>query len=134
MRSAPAWRATDLSLATALKDTGRGTHRGARLSLPKLLVVAQVGLSLFLAVGAGLFAHSFSNLVSQPLGLEDQVLWVSMNPSIGGYQMGELASLYQRIVARVEAVPGVRSATVAMCGIDWAMKDANKRLKSFVAW
>ena len=114
---APAWRATDLSLATALKDSGRGTHRGARLSLSKVLVVGQVALSLFLAVGAGLFARSFTNLVSQPLGLEDQVLSVSISPSLGGYQQGELPALYERIVARVEAVPGVKSATVAMCGL-----------------
>ena len=68
---APAWRATDLSLSSALKASGRGTHQGARLSLSKLLVVAQVALSLFLAVGAGLFARSFNNLASLPLGFED---------------------------------------------------------------
>src|SRR3954466_11810207 len=55
---APAWRATDLSLTGALKASGRGTHRGAKLSLSKLLVVTQVALSLTLAVGAGLFARS----------------------------------------------------------------------------
>ena len=114
---APAWRATDLSLSSALKTSGRGTHQGARLSLSKLLVVAQVALSLFLAVGAGLFARSFNNLVSQPLGLEDQVLWVAINPNIGGYREPELPALYARILERVEALPGVRSATIAMCGV-----------------
>ena len=114
---APAWRATDLTLSAALKSGGRGTHHGARLSLSKLLVVAQVALSLFLAVGAGLFARSFNNLTSQALGLEDQVLNASINPSIGGYRMEELPALYRRIVERVEAIPGVQSATVAMCGV-----------------
>ncbi|HEX6163889.1 MAG TPA: ABC transporter permease [Vicinamibacterales bacterium] len=114
---APAWRATDLSLSTALKSTGRSTHQGARLNLSKMLVVGQVALSLFLAVGAGLFARSFNNLVSQPLGVEDQVLSVTINPNLGGYQLPELASLYQRIIERVEAIPGVQSATIAMCGV-----------------
>ena len=114
---APAWRATDLSLSTALKASGRSTHQGARLNLSKLLVVGQVALSLFLAVGAGLFARSFDNLISQPLGFEDQVLWVSFNPSLAGYKPEELASLYSRLIERVEAIPGVRSATVAMCGM-----------------
>jgi len=114
---APAWRATDLSLSTALKTSGRSTHQGAKLSLSKLLVVGQVALSLFLAVGAGLFARSFNNLVSQPLGFEEQVLWVSINPSLAGYTPEELPSLYSRIIERVEAIPGVRSATVAMCGV-----------------
>ena len=114
---APAWRATDLSLATALKSSGRSTHHGARLGLSKLLVVGQVALSLFLAVGAGLFARSFNNLVTQPLGVEDQVLSVSINPSVGGYRLEELPSLYRRIIERVEALPGVQSATIAMCGV-----------------
>ena len=114
---APAWRATDLSLSTALKSSGRGTHHGARLNLSKMLVVAQVALSLFLAVGAGLFARSFNNLVSQPLGVEESVLSVPINPSLGGYKQEELASLYQRVLDRVEAIPGVQSATIAMCSV-----------------
>jgi predicted permease len=114
---APALRATDLSLASALKVNGRGTHQGARLSLSKMLVVAQVALSLFLAVGAGLFARSFNNLISQPLGLQDQVLSVPINPSLGGYSVAELPALYARLLERIEAIPGVQSATVAMCGV-----------------
>jgi len=114
---APAWRATDLSLSAALKASGRGTHHGARLSLAKMLVVAQVALSLLLAVGAGLFLRSFGNLTSLPLGYEPKVLGAAINPSVGGYQAGELAALYQRIIERAEAIPGVESATVAMCGL-----------------
>jgi predicted permease len=114
---APAWRATDLSLSTALKASGRSTHHGARMGLSKLLVVAQVALSLFLAVGALLFARSFSNLASQPLGVEESVLSVSMSPSLGGYKPAELPALYQRVLDRVEAIPGVQSATTAMCGL-----------------
>ena len=114
---APAWRATDLSLSTALKSSGRGMPHGARLSLSKTLVVAQVALSLLLAVGAGLFARSFGNLASLPLGFEPRVLWVAISPSVGGYELPELAALYQRIIARAEALPGVESATIAMCGL-----------------
>lgn len=114
---APAWRATDLSLSSALKSTGRGTHRGARLSLAKMLVVGQVALSLSLAVGAGLFARSFNNLVTQPLGVNESVISIPINPSLGGYALGELPALYQRVLDRVEAIPGVQSATVAMCSL-----------------
>ena len=114
---APARRATELSLSSSLKASGRGTRDGARLNLSKLLVVSQVALSLFLAAGAGAFARSFNNLVSQPLGLGDRVLSASINPSLGGYQLSELPALYRRIIDRVEAVPGVQSATIAMCGL-----------------
>jgi predicted permease len=114
---APARKATDLSLSTALKASGRSTHQGARLNLAKMLVVSQVALSLFLAVGAGLFARSFSNLASQPLGVEESVLSIPINPSLGGYRPNELTGLYQRVLDRVEAIPGVQSATTAMCGL-----------------
>lgn len=114
---APAWRATDLSLSTALKSSARGTHQGAGLSLSKMLVVAQVALSLMLAVGAGLFLRSFSNLATLPLGYEPKVIWAAISPSTGGYTLEELPGLYQRIVERAEALPGVESATIAMCGL-----------------
>jgi predicted permease len=114
---APAWRATDLSLSQSLKTGGRSLHSGARMSLSKMLVVAQVALSLMLAVGAGLFARSFGNLASLPLGYESHVLWASINPNIGGYQLDELPALYRRLIDRAEALPGVESATLAMCGL-----------------
>jgi predicted permease len=114
---APAWRATDLSLSSALKSSARGTHHGARLSLSKILVVAQVALTLVLAVGAGLFLRSFGNLASLPLGFEQQVIWASINPGVAGYALPELPALYQRILARAEGLPGVESATIAMCGL-----------------
>lgn len=122
---APAWRATDLSLSGALKATGRTTHQGARLSLSKVLVVSQVALSLLLAVGAGVFARSFSNLASLPLGFDPHVLWVPISPSVGGYQESELPGLYARVIERAEALPGVTSATVAMCGIMTGCRSAS---------
>ena len=114
---APAWRATDLSLSQALKTGGRGTRFGARMSLSKTLVIAQVALSLLLAVGAGVFARSFGNLASLPLGFEQHVLWASINPNVGGYTLEELPGLYRRLLDRAEALPGVQSATIAMCGL-----------------
>ena len=92
---APAWRATDLSLSTALEDRrplARTTAHGS--ACRSCSSSRQVALSLLLAVGAGLFARSFSNLASQPLGFEEQVLWVSINPSLGGYTPEELPALY----------------------------------------
>ena len=122
---APAWRATDLSLSGALKATGRTTHHGARLSLSKVLVVSQVALSLLLAVGAGVFVRSFTNLATLPLGFNAQVLWVPINPSVGGYQEAELAGLYARLIERVQSLPGVEAATVAMCGIMTGCRSAS---------
>jgi predicted permease len=114
---APAWRATDLTLSDALKAGGRGTRSGARMNLSKTLVIAQVALSLLLAAGAGLFARSLGNLVAVPLGYQPRVLWVAIDPSIGGYTLEQLPNLYRTIIERAEALPGVDSATIAMCGL-----------------
>ena len=114
---APAWRATDLSLGTALKTGGRGTT-GGRSRLARVLVVSQVALSLLLVVGAGLFFRSFQNLERVRLGFTaERVLSATINPRNGGYAEADLTALYRRLVERAEALPGVQSATIAMCGV-----------------
>src|SRR5262249_51725435 len=66
---APAIRATRVDLNESLKETGPGvTHSGGRFSFAKALVVLQVGLSLLLVVGAGLFLRTLWNLQSVSLG------------------------------------------------------------------
>lgn len=130
---APAWRATnlsrprssesgrataDLGLADALKSTARSVHRGGRASLSRSLVVAQVALSLVLVVGAGLFVRSLQNLVTLPLGFEtEHIVSAGISPRLGAYDGKQLPALYQRLVEGVEAIPGVESAAVAMCGL-----------------
>ena len=59
---APAWRSTKVDLTPALKDSGRGSSAASRSLLSRGLVVLQVGLSLLLLVGAGLFLRTLVNL------------------------------------------------------------------------
>lgn len=114
----PALRATDVGLADTLKAQGRGTHGGARLRLGRVLVGAQVSLSLLLVVAAGLFLRSLDNLSSLPLGFDpSQVVSASINPRFGGYQPADLPALYRRVIARVESIPGVQSAAIAVHGV-----------------
>jgi len=114
---APAWRTTDLSVAFALKGGGsRGVHDGSKLNLGKLLVVAQVALSLLLVAGAGLFVQSFRNLVQLDLGFEpDHIVSIRFDARGSTYTPERMPDLYRRLIARAEAMPGVRSASVAMC-------------------
>ncbi|MEO8681140.1 MAG: ABC transporter permease [Vicinamibacterales bacterium] len=115
---APAWRTTDMSLGSTLKTGGRGSTGGRRTRLASLLVVSQVALSLLLVVGAGLFLRSFQNLSELPLGFDaEHVVSASINPRSAGYREDELPALYRRIVARVETLPGVQSATISICGL-----------------
>jgi predicted permease len=115
---APALRATRLDLGAAMKTTSRGSFTGSRLSAAKLLVAAQVALSLLVVCGAGLFARSLRNLAHEDLGFDrEHVLSVSMDPRSGGYSASQLSSLYRGLLERVQSVPGVRSAAVSMCGL-----------------
>ncbi len=109
---APALRATRVDLTPALKD-GAGTATSARSRLSKGLVVAQVALSLLLLVGAGLFARTLGNLAQIDVGFNrENLLIFRVNPGVSGYKGERLANFYQQMLERIEALPGVRSATV----------------------
>ncbi len=115
---APALRATRLELGAAMKTTSRSAFAGSRFSAAKLLVAAQVALSLLVVCGAGLFARSLRNLVHQDLGFDrEHVLTVWMDPRSAGYDAKQLPGLYRGLVERTQIVPGVRSAAVSMCGL-----------------
>ncbi len=114
----PALRATDLSLSATLKAHGRGTHGGARLNLAKTLVIAQVALSLLLVAGAGLFLRSLGNLSSTPLGFDTaSIVSATVNVRGAGYAPEALPALYQRMLDRATALPGVEAAAFSMCGL-----------------
>jgi predicted permease len=115
---APAWRATRVDLTPSLKDTARGSGAGSRLGLGKTLVVVQVALSLLLLICAGLFARSLEKLKSLDAGLNrENVLLVSTDPRMIGYQGKQIADLYRRILEGVKAIPGVRYASLTRQGL-----------------
>jgi predicted permease len=122
---APALQSTRLDLAGSLKEGGRALGSGAlgrrggsgirRLPLGRLLVAAQIGLSLVLLIGAGLFVRSLRNLMGVDAGFErDRLVLVSISPHMLGYDKARLGDLYRRLVERLEAVPGVRSASLSV--------------------
>jgi predicted permease len=111
---APAWRATRLDLTTALKESNRSLSGVARSRLSKALVIAQVAMSLLLLVGAGLFIRTLRNLEQVEVGFNQENLLVfTLRPAANGYQDERLVQLYEQMFARLEAIPGVRSATFA---------------------
>jgi predicted permease len=116
---APAWRTTSVDLTPALKDAARGPDAGSRLGLGKTLVVVQVALSLLLLIGAGLFARSLGKLKSLDAGINrENVLLVSTVPQMIGYREGrQIADLYQRMLERIKAMPGVRFASFSHQGL-----------------
>jgi predicted permease len=111
----PAVRGTRLEVWPALKADARTSGFARGLDFGKVLVVAQVALSLALIFGAGLFTRSLRNLVRVAPGYDrESVLTVRMDPRAAGYPPSQLPSLYRRLIERVRAVPGVRSASVSL--------------------
>ncbi len=114
---APALRASRLSAAPALNRTARtaaGSGGRAGRLLPKILVTAQVMLSLVLLAGAGLFLRTLKNLQNQDFGFNRRnVLLVEFNAKFAGYKSEQLDGLYQRILDRLDALPDIRSAALA---------------------
>jgi predicted permease len=109
---APAWQATRLNLTSSLKaQTGASAGR-SRLALNKTLVVTQVAISLFLLIGAGLFARSLWNLRTLDAGLDyENIVQFSIDPG-GGYDAQRRSDLYKQMLARLEILPGAQSATL----------------------
>jgi predicted permease len=117
---APALRGTRLDLTPALKEgTGRvtGGAPGSGRFGPKLgkaLIVAQAAMSLLLLVGAGLFVRTLRNLMTEDLGFDrTNLLLFGIDASRAGYKSQPLADFYLEMQRRVEAIPGVRSASMS---------------------
>src|SRR5262245_25672546 len=110
----PAWRATKVDLAPALKDSARGSSSASRSLLSRGLVVTQVALSLLLLVGAGLFVRTLLNLQRVEPGFNTRnLLLFGVQPGLIGYKEEKLAQLYQQMFDRIEAVPGVLGVTIS---------------------
>ena len=111
---APAWHASKPELVPVLKGeitTQSGKRR--RLTLRNTLVVAQVALSLVVLVCAGLFVQSFRYAQRMDPGFGAQnVLLMTVNPQLIGYDETQNKDFFARTVEGVKALPGVEAASV----------------------
>lgn len=116
----PALRSTRPQVASTLRAGARGVVGGG--SRPaKVLVMAQVALSLVLVVGAGLFLRSLRALHTMDVGFaRDHLVSVGFSagrPGGSAADPGQSDQLHRRLVQRALALPGVRAASVAACGL-----------------
>jgi predicted permease len=111
----PAIHAARAGAAASLSSNARTvTSSHASRLFPKILVTAQVMLSLLLLVGAGLFLRTLTNLLNQDFGFErTHLLLAEISPAIAGYHPEQAAALNRTLVERLSALPGVRSAALS---------------------
>jgi putative ABC transport system permease protein len=125
---APAVKATRGTTSEALKQGGRSlTERQGGWSLGRLMVVAQVVLSLLLLVGAGLFAGTWRNLAHQDLGFRSEGILL-VQPDLRPARLSPERQILAAddMFARMRAIPGVesvaRAAVTPISGRAWGWK------------
>lgn len=111
----PALRASSLSPVAVLKDEALSTSGGlSRSRLTAGLVIAQIALSLILLACAGLFVRSLQNAQNADPGFDpNNVLLTTFDLDPMGYTNAQAIEFDRQLLARVQRLPGVRSATLA---------------------
>jgi len=116
--SAPALQATRLDLNEVLKFGGRRGATATKRNARRILVIAEFALALTLLASGGLALKSFWNLSQIDLGIRpDNVLTFRLPvPDQRLKDQAQMKTYYRQMLEKVEAVPGVRNATV-MTGV-----------------
>ncbi|MCU0913818.1 MAG: ABC transporter permease [Planctomycetes bacterium] len=107
----PALRAAGVDPLTGLKN--RRALGPARLRAGRMLVAAQIALSLLLVTAAGLYVRTLVNLVGiNPGFATENLLLFQVIPHQAGYHGARVAEFYDRVQQALAALPGVRSAAL----------------------
>jgi predicted permease len=128
----PACLSTSIDVNSTLKSDAPGMGvRGSHLTFGKGFVVAQVAMSLLLLVGAGLFVRSLQKLQRTDAGfIGENVLVTKLEPVGSDRKTPQLAALYDELLRRVEAIPGVRIASLVsytpMSRSEWLVMGGDK--------
>ncbi len=120
----PALQASRADLAATMKDQGSAIAGGHGSRTRKVLVAAQVTLSLILLVGGALFVQSLRNLrLVDPGFRATNLIRMTVDPQLSGYDDERTRAFYQQVRQRLGALPGVTSAALARVGVvsnnDW---------------
>lgn len=108
---APAWQATAEDPHSALQRSSRTLGRGTG-TLGKSLIVLQVGLSLVLLSGAGLFLRTLEKLREVQPGFQiGGVLQVGLFPKPGAFKNADPLAYFHELTDRLAHLPGVVSAS-----------------------
>jgi predicted permease len=108
----PAWRATRISAADAMRTKGRGVAGNReRFGFRQILVVSQVALSLMLAMGALLFSGSLRKLLTVDTGFQQNgVFLADIDFRRVQIPAGRRIAFKQQLLEKLRALPGVDGA------------------------
>src|SRR5438034_9494390 len=112
----PAFQSSHADLVDGLKEGGRGMTGSVRQQrFRKILVGAQVSLSVTLLAGAALLITSFVRLNQQNVGYQYKNVWIGFVnlPTTQYSDIGTRERFVERLLASLRAVPGFESVTVS---------------------
>jgi putative ABC transport system permease protein len=114
----PAIGATRGDLTGGLKDDGSGIRIGARrLGVNRrVLVIAEVALSIVLLAGSGLATRSLMNLLRVDTGVDaSNVVTLRLRVPGGGVAPDSMPGFYEAVQTRLSALPSVRGVAFSDC-------------------
>jgi predicted permease len=120
---APALQSSKPDLIVTLKENTPGGGRRSRLR--SVLVSAQVALSLVLLIVSGVTVRRMQEIVNQDPGFTtSHILMMSISPGTQGYSETQGEHLYKELLARIERIPGIQSASLAATvpPLDWSSR------------
>ena len=109
----PAWRVSHSALERGLREGSRTVYgRTGQHRLQNGLVIAQTAIGMILLVGSGLLMRSFIHILNVDPGFDPKhVLTGRLGVSFNTLTHDQHFLLYQRLVARISALPGVQAAS-----------------------
>jgi putative ABC transport system permease protein len=101
-------------ISETLRESGRPGMSAGRSGLRRTLVVAEVGLSVVLLIGAGLMLRSFENLVNSGVGFRmDHLLTLRLGLRGAKYaNPADRVVFAEAFVSKASALPGVKSVSL----------------------
>lgn len=104
---APALQMMKPDLNEALRQQSASTL-GAAQRFRRTAIAIQIGLSVLLLSGAGLFVRTLHNLKTQQMGIAtDHLVELEVEPTLAGYSQKDAVALQERIRSVLSGLPGV---------------------------
>jgi predicted permease len=105
---APAWQMMKPRLSETLRQQSASTLGGAQ-RFRRTAIAMQIGLSVLLLSGAGLFLRTLHNLKAQQMGIvTDHLLGFAIDPTLAGYAPKDSLAVQERVRSALAGLPGVR--------------------------
>ena len=109
----PALQSRRPNLTSTLRES-TGTSAGGLLKLRRVIVCVQIGLSVILLVGAGLFIRTMQQLRAVNVGYNiSHLVTFDVDPALSGYAPAAIPAIQQRVLDGLAAVPGVQAASAS---------------------